>query len=169
MKLDPLSQIYKDMLDKLERKPMFQKQPHPFAMAFMENGSRVTPLVTLCDDYGISHIIKDDGCYVLINSVSQLLGPHAPVSHYKKSTHWFPEAVKALGEYLAPKPIYFKDGFCDAAEYAKGLRPDAMIQMAPETDASVARAALRAIAKDSTLPACERGKAAATLLEFSDE
>jgi hypothetical protein len=166
VKLDPLSQFYKDMLDKLERKPMFQKQPHPFAMALMENGDRVTPLVTLCDDYGISHIINDDGCYVLINSVSQLFGPHAPVSYYKKSTHWFPEAVKALGEYLAPKPIYFKDGFCDAAEYAY---PDAMIQMAPETDASVARAALRAIAKDSTLPPAERGQAAATLLAYSDE
>jgi hypothetical protein len=170
MKLDPLSQLYKDMLDKLE-KPVYRKTS-TYLNAFMENGDRVSPLVTLHDGCGgVSHIIKDDGCFVLINRASSdggLLGGN--FFAYRYATHWFPEAVKALGDYLAPKPICFEDGFCDAAEYAKGSRPDATIQMAPETDASVAKAALRAIAKnDHSVSDADRIQAAATLLAFRDE
>ena len=69
---------------------MYKIQEKPDERATMKNGGgEQTPLLTLKDEYGgVSHIVMDDHCYVLLNgSVDR---PFAAV------THWYPEAAKAL-------------------------------------------------------------------------
>lgn len=172
MILDHLSQLYQDMIDKMEKQPMYKKMP-ALSIAIMDNESRVVPLVTLQNTYSdaVSHIIKDDGCFVLINSYVTWLplafGPSIRTLRFRKASHWFPEAVKALGEYLAPKPIYFADGFCDAHKYYENL--GLPTPKTPESDADVARKTLRRLADDSVASPEVQVQAAATLLEYSDE
>lgn len=69
---------------------IYSLQGTPDVEALLENGSKVIPLATLKSEYGgVSHIIKDDHCYVLINRIG-LEGP------FRMSYHWFNEAVDAL-------------------------------------------------------------------------
>lgn len=60
------------------------------------NGSTATPVASLRDEYGgVSHIIIDDHCYVLVNGEDN--GP------YGTSSHWYKEAVQLLR--TLPDPI----------------------------------------------------------------
>jgi len=69
---------------------MYQLQANPDKHAQLVGGGSVTPLATLKDEYGgISHIIKDDNCYVLINGSE--VQPY-----FTMVTHWYQEAAKAL-------------------------------------------------------------------------
>ena len=46
---------------------MYHVQPQPDPTAILDNGSELTPLITLKSDAGsVAHIIKDDHCYVLV-------------------------------------------------------------------------------------------------------
>lgn len=76
---------------------MYKLQKIPDSAAYLTNGSKVTPLITLADDHGgLSHIIEDDHCYVLINdSGSGKCG---------MSCHWYPEAIEALKTLPLPVP-----------------------------------------------------------------
>ena len=75
---------------------MYVLQKETDREAVMKNGSVVTPVATLKDQYGgISHIIEDDHCYVLINGAVDR--PFAMVRH------WYPEAVEAMKTLPAPK------------------------------------------------------------------
>jgi len=63
---------------------MYKVQIQPDETVTLANGSIKYPLVTLKDEYGgVSHIIKDDGCYVLMND-------------NKFTHHWYLEAAHAL-------------------------------------------------------------------------
>jgi len=78
---------------------MYKLQDAPDEIATMANTSTVSPIATLKDEYdGISHIIEDDHCYVLINGRKD-----RPFSMVK---HWYPEAIEALK--LLPTPTYAK-------------------------------------------------------------
>ena len=71
---------------------MYKVQPIPDSTAILNNNATVTPLVTLKDEYGgISHIINDDHCFVLINKVD---------IYYEPTTHWYQEAVDALYNFI---------------------------------------------------------------------
>ena len=60
------------------------------------SGAEYSPLVTLKNEYGgISHIIKDDHCYVLINGSLE--------TGFETVKHWYPEAVKALSTITKPQ------------------------------------------------------------------
>lgn len=73
---------------------MYKIQEKPHARAVLTNGEEVKPLVTLVDEgHGTSHIIMDDGCYVLINGQRG--------GGYGMSCHWFPEAAQALAGLMA--------------------------------------------------------------------
>lgn len=68
---------------------MYSIQENPDFQAVLDNGATVKPLVTLKDEFGgISHIIKDDHCLVLINGNSGGV--------FKMTYHWYPEAVEAM-------------------------------------------------------------------------
>lgn len=68
---------------------MYQIQQVPDPWAMLGNGVIVTPLVTLRDEYGgVSHIIKDDSCFVLINNTDE--------GGFGMSCYWYPEAAAAL-------------------------------------------------------------------------
>ena len=68
---------------------MYKQQEVPDEEVVLENGSTSKPIVTLKDEYGgISHIILDDHCYVLVNG-SQDRG-------FSTVKHWYGEAVEAL-------------------------------------------------------------------------
>lgn len=84
---------------------MYQVQPKPDKEAMLYNGSKVTPLVTLKDEYGgISHIIEDDHCYVLINKTTKLGRFENSPLVFAMVNHWYTEAVEALKKLPAPKP-----------------------------------------------------------------
>lgn len=56
----------------------------------------VEPLVTLTDDWGgVSHIIKDDHCYVLINGTRE--------ADFVRTSWWYHEAILALHSYLTER------------------------------------------------------------------
>lgn len=68
---------------------MYSIIENPDFQAVMDNGVVVKPLVTLKDGSGgISHIIQDDHCLVLINGNTEGV--------FKKTYHWYPEAVEAM-------------------------------------------------------------------------
>lgn len=68
---------------------MYVLQEKPDKGAQLANGSFLTPLATLTDEFGgCSHIIKDDHCFVLVNGAKGKL--------FKMVKHWYPEAVEAL-------------------------------------------------------------------------
>ena len=73
-----------------------QPQNAPDPPLFLCNGSEVIPLVTLHKAHGKSHIILDDGCYVLLNSSGD---------SFVTSPHWFDEAVAALKELPPPSKM----------------------------------------------------------------
>ncbi len=75
---------------------MYKLQEIPDKEAKLNNNSKVTPLATLKDEYGgISHIIEDDHCYVLINGSEDR--PFVMVRH------WYKEATAALVDLLLNK------------------------------------------------------------------
>ena len=74
---------------------MYKLQEKPDEEAVGGNGNTVTPLATLKDEYGgISHIIEDDHCFVLLNGSKD--------RPFQKTYHWYPEAVEAIKTLKAP-------------------------------------------------------------------
>ena len=68
---------------------MYKVQNKPDSNVRLASGGTVEPLVTLKDEYGgVSHIIQDGGCYVLVNGSLERL--------FVMVKHWYPEAVDAL-------------------------------------------------------------------------
>lgn len=58
-------------------------------LILLENGGDVHAVASLEDEYGgESHIIVDDGCYVLVNGSDE----HG----YNAVKHWYKEAVQVL-------------------------------------------------------------------------
>lgn len=75
---------------------MYVLQEKPDGTVTLEGGSVCTPLATLKDEYGgVSHIIEDDHCYILVNGG----GGHA----FNMVCHWYPEAVDALKTLPTPQ------------------------------------------------------------------
>ena len=75
---------------------MYKIQENADEKAVLSNDSVVIPLMTLKDEYGgISHIINDDHCYVLINKSGD--------GRFSMSRHWYREAVRALKRLPLPK------------------------------------------------------------------
>lgn len=73
---------------------MYEVQKERDGSAAMENGSEVRPLVTLKDGSGgVSHIIMDDGCYVLINNCGE-------GGSFRTASHWYPAAAHALAQWV---------------------------------------------------------------------
>jgi hypothetical protein len=67
---------------------MYQVQANPNFQVVLDNGAVIKPVVTLKNENGgISHIIQDDHCYVLVNEFDG-------VGHMVY--HWYSEAVDAL-------------------------------------------------------------------------
>lgn len=55
----------------------------------LRNGSEYRPVATLKDEFGgVSHIIVDDHCYVLVNGSAD--------RGFDTVKHWYREAVEAL-------------------------------------------------------------------------
>ena len=68
---------------------MYKIQDEPTDKVRLSNGAWVKPIATLKDEYGgISHIIEDDHCYVLINGSKDRI--------FNMVYHWYAEAVEAL-------------------------------------------------------------------------
>ena len=75
---------------------MYKIQLKADKSATMKNGDIVEPLMTLKDEYGgISHIIEDDHCYVLINGSKDRA--------FDMSKHWYEEAAIALSKIIIEK------------------------------------------------------------------
>ncbi len=69
---------------------MCTPQDQPNESAVLQNGSTVSPLVTLRDEHGgVGHIIEDDHCLVLLNE-------DAVTRKCFMATHWYREAVAAV-------------------------------------------------------------------------
>jgi len=80
---------------------MYQRQPKPDESVELMNGSICTPVATLKDEYGgVSHIVIDDHCYVLVNDRTIV-------------KHWFTEAVTAL-QLLPANPRTLEPVVCCA-------------------------------------------------------
>jgi len=76
---------------------MYTLLDKPWAGAILDNGVTVTPVATLTDENGgVSHIIEDDHCYVLINGKL--------TSRFTMVKHWYPEAVDAMKTLPTPTP-----------------------------------------------------------------
>ena len=74
----------------------YKLQELPDESAFLKSGSRINPVATLKDEYGgVSHIIMDDGCYVLVNG--------SRGGEFAKVYHWYPEAVDAMKSLPTPQ------------------------------------------------------------------
>lgn len=70
------------------------KRVETAASVMLNNGEQAEPVATLADEHGgVSHWIRDDGCYVLVN-MFQLKGQ--PVG---EMVSWiYPEALEVLKE-----------------------------------------------------------------------
>ncbi len=80
---------------------MYILQDNPDKEAITENGSKISPVATLKDEYGgVSHIVIDDHCYVLFNG-SQKSEGNGEIFFAVK--HWYREAVKTLKGLRLPK------------------------------------------------------------------
>jgi len=78
---------------------MYKLQKKPDKTALLSNNSKITPLVTLKDEYGgISHIIEDDHCLVLVNGSKD--------RKFEMVSHWYIEAVEELRQLLKSKEYY---------------------------------------------------------------
>ena len=76
---------------------MYTLQEKPDVMAVLENGSEVEPVATLKDEHGgVSHIIVDDHCYVLVNGSND--------RPFNMVAWWYREAVAALRQLPLPTP-----------------------------------------------------------------
>ena len=68
---------------------MYKLQEKPDEKVVLEGGSEHAPLATLKDEYGgISHIIDDDSCYVLVNGAKD--------RPFRKVYHWYKGAAEVL-------------------------------------------------------------------------
>ncbi len=68
---------------------MYKLQEKTDNEATMGGGYEIKPLVTLKDEHGgISHIIEDDHCYVLVNGSNS--------RPFRMTHHWYREATEAL-------------------------------------------------------------------------
>lgn len=77
---------------------MYKVMDKPDKTALLTNGVEVEALVTLKDEYGgISHIMVDDHCFVLVNGSTD-----RPFSMVK---HWYKEAVIALVHYITDQGL----------------------------------------------------------------
>jgi len=77
---------------------MYKLMDNPDSVAFLDNGSSITPIATLKDEYGgVSHIIIDDHCYVLVNKLGKS-------GSFIMTHHWYPEAVDAMKTLPTPTP-----------------------------------------------------------------
>ncbi len=66
---------------------MYVLQDKPDHEVLLLTGLKHRPVATLKDESGgVSHIIVDDGCYVLVNGNGD----------FGTVEHWYPEAVEAL-------------------------------------------------------------------------
>lgn len=73
---------------------MYKIQDRPDGEITLASGAKTLPLATLKDEYGgISHIIQDDHCFVLVNGT--LAKPFRPVHH------WYWQAAVALAGLLS--------------------------------------------------------------------
>lgn len=77
---------------------MYKLQETPdYEVTLKRSGSTATPVATLKNEYGgVSHIIIDDHCYVLVNG-SYTRG-------FDTVKHWYPEAVDAMKTLPTPTP-----------------------------------------------------------------
>ena len=76
---------------------MYKIQKTPDKEVTLRSGSIVTPVATLKDEHGgISHIIEDDHCYVLVNGSTD--------RGFATVKHWYTEAVEAIKTLPTPKP-----------------------------------------------------------------
>ena len=74
---------------------MYVLQESPDAKVVLRNGSEDYPVATLKDEYGgVSHIIVDDHCSVLVNG-SEDRG-------FDTVKHWYREAVETLQRLPLP-------------------------------------------------------------------
>lgn len=77
---------------------MYEIQEKPDVFGVLDNGAMFKPLVTLKDESGgVSHIIEDDHCYVLVNKC------HEKPTRFAMVRHWYGEAVEALKDLPIPK------------------------------------------------------------------
>jgi len=68
---------------------MYVQQDTPDAKVALRSGGIFAPVATLKDEYGgISHIIIDDHCYVLVNG--------SRAGSFARVDHWYREAVEAM-------------------------------------------------------------------------
>ena len=84
---------------------MYKLQDTADEKATMDNGSIVTPVATLKDEHGgISHIVEDDHCYVLVNTCGGQSEPGKEATNvFCTVKHWYPEAVEALKTLPTPQ------------------------------------------------------------------
>jgi len=76
---------------------MYKLQDVPDSNVTLKNGSIATPVATLKDEYGgVSHIIEDDHCYVLVNGSYD--------RGFGTVKHWYTEAVNAIKTLPTPTP-----------------------------------------------------------------
>jgi len=76
---------------------MYKLQEIPDKEVVLRNGSTATPIATLKDEYGgVSHIIEDDHCYVLVNGSYE--------RGFTTVKHWYTEVVEAIKTLPTPKP-----------------------------------------------------------------
>ena len=74
---------------------MYQLQLKPDVKVVV-SGNEHVPVATLKDEYGgVSHIIVDDHCYVLVNGGSERA--------FATVQHWYREAVAALRTLPDPR------------------------------------------------------------------
>jgi len=74
---------------------MYKLLDKPYGKAILDNGSTTTPVATLINESGgVSHIIEDDHCYVLVNG--------GITRNFKMTHHWYPEAIDALKTLPTP-------------------------------------------------------------------
>jgi hypothetical protein len=77
---------------------VYKLQDSPDNEARLENGAIATPIATLKDEHGgVSHIIEDDHCYVLINNCGD-------EGSFRMSKHWYADAIDAVKQLPLPKP-----------------------------------------------------------------
>ncbi len=75
---------------------MYVLQEKPDETVMLSSGAVCRPLATLKDENGgISHIVEDDHCYVLVNGSAD--------RGFRTVKHWHPEAVDALKTLPTPQ------------------------------------------------------------------
>lgn len=68
---------------------MYTLQTKPDDLVKLKNGTLYRPVITLRDEYGgVSHIVRDGPCYVLVNGT--------PEDGFEIATHWYAEVIGAV-------------------------------------------------------------------------